>query len=74
MMRMRVRAVATVPFVKGRSRVDPVCECIGVILVTRLPFQRLRCEHQKKHFLNKIKLIAGSIFFTLEKIKLTFFK
>lgn len=70
---MNVKAVATVIFVKGWSHVDLVYECIGIIVVTRLPFQKLRCEHQKKHFLNR-KLIAGSIFFNLEKIKLIFFK
>lgn len=52
MMRMSVRAVAPITSVKGWSHADLVCECIGVISVTRLPFQKLRCEHQKKHFLS----------------------
>lgn len=73
MIRVNVKAVATVIFVKGWSHVDLVYECTGIILVTRSPFQKLRCEHQKKHFLNR-KLIAGSIFFNLEKNKVDFFQ
>lgn len=64
----------TCNFVKGWSHGDLVCERIGIILVTRLPFQRLRCEHQKKHFLNNNKKInSWFYFFYPRKNKVDFF-
>lgn len=73
---MNVKAVATViKFCKGLVTRGSIwfMNAFGIILVTRSPFQKFRCEHRKKHFSQQI-LIAGSIFFNLEKIKLIFFK